>query len=220
MKLKTLFAATCLAALSGAAFAQDQVTLKFWDNQQTESGLSQYQQEAVKRFEAENPDIKVEVTTIPYPGIPAAPADRGAGRQRAGCLHPRPDLGGRLRRGRRDRAARRPGQGRRHQARHLLQGRLGFGQLRRQALGHPLQRRRLVVLLRQQCAAQGRRHRSGQHGFLRRAEGGCRKADRHWQGALRRRPVRAQGRGHRRRAGQLHLLERRQGARRRAANAR
>ena len=67
MKLKTLFAATCLAALSGAAFAQDQVTLKFWDNQQTESGLSQYQQEAVKRFEAENPDIKVEVTTIPYP---------------------------------------------------------------------------------------------------------------------------------------------------------
>src|SRR3954454_18719196 len=67
MKLKTLFAATCLAALSGAAFAQDQVTLKFWDNQQTESGLSQFQQEAVKRFEAENPDIKVEVTTIPYP---------------------------------------------------------------------------------------------------------------------------------------------------------
>jgi len=67
MKLKTLFAATCLAALSGAAFAQDQVTLKFWDNQQTESGLSQYQQEAVKRFEAENPNIKVEVTTIPYP---------------------------------------------------------------------------------------------------------------------------------------------------------
>src|SRR3954447_11070813 len=67
MKLKTLFAATCLAALSGAAFAQDQVTLKFWDNQQTESGLSQYQQEAIKRFEAENPDVKVEVTTVPYP---------------------------------------------------------------------------------------------------------------------------------------------------------
>jgi ABC-type glycerol-3-phosphate transport system substrate-binding protein len=38
-----------------------------WDNQQTESGLSQYQREAVKRFEAENPDIKVDVTTIPYP---------------------------------------------------------------------------------------------------------------------------------------------------------
>jgi ABC-type glycerol-3-phosphate transport system substrate-binding protein len=42
-------------------------TLRFWDNQQTESGLSQYQAEAVKRFEAANPGIKVEVTTIPYP---------------------------------------------------------------------------------------------------------------------------------------------------------
>jgi ABC-type glycerol-3-phosphate transport system substrate-binding protein len=52
--------------LSTSAMAQG-VTLHFWDNQQTESGLSQYQQEAVKRFEAENPDIKVEVTTIPYP---------------------------------------------------------------------------------------------------------------------------------------------------------
>ena len=29
--------------------------------------MSRYQQEAVKRFEAENPDVKVEVTTIPYP---------------------------------------------------------------------------------------------------------------------------------------------------------
>lgn len=57
-------AATMLAA--GVANAQ-QVVLKFWDNQQTESGLSSFQQEAVKRFEAENPDIKVEVTTIPYP---------------------------------------------------------------------------------------------------------------------------------------------------------
>ena len=57
-------AATMLAA--GVANAQ-QVVLKFWDNQQTESGLSTFQQEAVKRFEAENPDIKVEVTTIPYP---------------------------------------------------------------------------------------------------------------------------------------------------------
>jgi ABC-type glycerol-3-phosphate transport system substrate-binding protein len=52
---------------SRAARAAEPVTLQFWDNQQTESGLSQYQQEAVKRFEAENPDIKVEVTTIPYP---------------------------------------------------------------------------------------------------------------------------------------------------------
>jgi ABC-type glycerol-3-phosphate transport system substrate-binding protein len=52
--------------LSGVAHA-DRITLKFWDNQQTESGLSATQQEAVKRFEAENPDVKVEVTTIPYP---------------------------------------------------------------------------------------------------------------------------------------------------------
>jgi ABC-type glycerol-3-phosphate transport system substrate-binding protein len=53
-------------ALPASAYAED-IVLKFWDNQQTESGLSQFQQEAVKRFEAENPDIKVEVTTIPYP---------------------------------------------------------------------------------------------------------------------------------------------------------
>ena len=60
-----------LMAVFGLAFpasghAED-IVLKFWDDQQTESGLSQYQQEAVKSFEAENPGIKVEVTTIPYP---------------------------------------------------------------------------------------------------------------------------------------------------------
>src|SRR5215470_3276929 len=66
MRLTALFAATALTSLAGTAFAEP-VTLKFWDNQQTESGLSQYQAEAVKRFEAENPDVKVEVTTIPYP---------------------------------------------------------------------------------------------------------------------------------------------------------
>jgi ABC-type glycerol-3-phosphate transport system substrate-binding protein len=64
---KLLLAATMLAGLTPAAIAQETITLKFWDNQQTESGLSQYQQEAVKRFEAENPGIKIEVTTIPYP---------------------------------------------------------------------------------------------------------------------------------------------------------
>src|SRR5215469_12706571 len=58
--------AASLLFLCGQAFAEE-ITLKFWDNQQTESGLSQYQAEAVKRFEAENPGIKVEVTTIPYP---------------------------------------------------------------------------------------------------------------------------------------------------------
>ena len=64
---KTFLLATAIGlALPGAAYAQD-IVLKFWDNQQTESGLSQYQQEAVKSFEAANPGIKVEVTTIPYP---------------------------------------------------------------------------------------------------------------------------------------------------------
>jgi ABC-type glycerol-3-phosphate transport system substrate-binding protein len=64
---KTFLLATAIGlALPVGAHAED-IVLKFWDNQQTESGLSQYQQEAVKLFEAENPGIKVEVTTIPYP---------------------------------------------------------------------------------------------------------------------------------------------------------
>jgi len=64
---KTLLLATAIGLmLPASAYAED-IVLKFWDNQQTESGLSQYQQEAVKSFEAANPGIKVEVTTIPYP---------------------------------------------------------------------------------------------------------------------------------------------------------
>jgi ABC-type glycerol-3-phosphate transport system substrate-binding protein len=64
---KTVLLATLLGvALPASAYAQD-IVLRFWDNQQTESGLSQYQQEAVESFEAANPGIKVEVTTIPYP---------------------------------------------------------------------------------------------------------------------------------------------------------
>ncbi|MBN9008897.1 MAG: extracellular solute-binding protein [Rhizobiales bacterium] len=65
LKSAALAAATAWL-LAGTAYA-DKTVIKFWDNQQTESGLSVFQQEAVKRFEAENPDIKVEVTTIPYP---------------------------------------------------------------------------------------------------------------------------------------------------------
>lgn len=42
------------------------VTITFWDNQQTESGLSDFQQRAVDEFEAANPNIKVEVITVPY----------------------------------------------------------------------------------------------------------------------------------------------------------
>ena len=67
MKPSILLAALFAAATTHGALAQDSVTLKFWDNQQTESGLSQYQKEAVQRFEKENPGIKIEVTTVPYP---------------------------------------------------------------------------------------------------------------------------------------------------------
>jgi len=67
MRKTALLATAALGiALPMSAHADD-IVLKFWDNQQTESGLSQYQQEAVKSFEAANPGIKVEVTTIPYP---------------------------------------------------------------------------------------------------------------------------------------------------------
>ena len=64
MMLATVGAAALIA--SGPASAQE-ITLQFWDNQQTESGLSEFQQAAVDRFMAENPDIAIEVTTIPYP---------------------------------------------------------------------------------------------------------------------------------------------------------
>jgi ABC-type glycerol-3-phosphate transport system substrate-binding protein len=64
--LSTALVAASVLFLSGAARAE-QTVLKFWDNQQTESGLSVFQKEAVNRFQAANPDIKVEVTTIPYP---------------------------------------------------------------------------------------------------------------------------------------------------------
>jgi ABC-type glycerol-3-phosphate transport system substrate-binding protein len=55
-----------LVFLSGA-YAQDQVTITFWDNQQSESGLSQFQQTAIDEFEKANPNINVEVVTVPYP---------------------------------------------------------------------------------------------------------------------------------------------------------
>ena len=66
MRKAMLLAAVFAIAVPAAGQAQD-IVLKFWDNQQTELGLSQFQQEAVKSFEAANPGIKVEVTTIPYP---------------------------------------------------------------------------------------------------------------------------------------------------------
>ncbi|RKD35524.1 MULTISPECIES: sugar ABC transporter substrate-binding protein [unclassified Rhizobium] len=68
MMKSLLKAATLGAALlaAGSALAE-QTTLQFWDNQQTESGLSDVQKAAVERFMKENPDIKIEVTTVPYP---------------------------------------------------------------------------------------------------------------------------------------------------------
>lgn len=60
-------ASAALLTMMTSAQAQEPIVLKFWDNQQTESGLSQFQEAAVDRFEAENPGITVEVTTIPYP---------------------------------------------------------------------------------------------------------------------------------------------------------
>jgi len=66
MKYAYVFGVVAGLMSSTAVFA-DPVTINFWDNQQTESGLSQYQQAAVDRFEKENPDIKVQVTTVPYP---------------------------------------------------------------------------------------------------------------------------------------------------------
>lgn len=56
----------CSAALATFAAAQTPITLTFWDNQQSESGLSDYQKTAIDEFMAANPDIKVEVVTVPY----------------------------------------------------------------------------------------------------------------------------------------------------------
>jgi ABC-type glycerol-3-phosphate transport system substrate-binding protein len=52
--------------LPTGAKAQDTVTLEWWDNQQTPSGLSQSQQAAVDEFTTAFPNIQVNVTTVPY----------------------------------------------------------------------------------------------------------------------------------------------------------
>ena len=49
------------------AASGEKTKLTFWDNQQTESGLSEFQQIAIDEFMAANPDIEVEVVTVPYP---------------------------------------------------------------------------------------------------------------------------------------------------------
>lgn len=65
---KSLALALLITMLGINTRAQNQpVKLVFWDNQQAESGLSQYQQTAINEFERANPNIKVEVVTVPYP---------------------------------------------------------------------------------------------------------------------------------------------------------
>lgn len=63
----TLAIGLALGTLASGTSQAQEITLQFWDNQQTESGLSKFQQAAVNRFMAENPSIKIDVTTIPYP---------------------------------------------------------------------------------------------------------------------------------------------------------
>lgn len=64
--LVVMIAALALPVISTTALAQEVVTIEFWDNQQSESGLSEYQQAAVDLFEQEYPGIKVNVVTVPY----------------------------------------------------------------------------------------------------------------------------------------------------------
>lgn len=151
MRRTALVAAALGLALPASGHAQD-IVLKFWDNQQTESGLSAYQQEAVKSFEAENPGIKVEVTTIPYPEyqqrlLTAVQGGNApdvstvdqiwvAAFAQAGAIDPLGELA--------DKSG--------ITADTFFPGAVGIGQLRRSALGHPVQRRCLAVQLLQRRA--------------------------------------------------------------------
>src|SRR5690606_38651154 len=42
------------------------VTLTFWDNQQADTGLSEFQQQAVEEFEETHENIDIEIETVPY----------------------------------------------------------------------------------------------------------------------------------------------------------
>lgn len=67
-RLRSLCASISLVLMVSAPTVQaEDITIRFWDNQQTESGLSDYQKASVALFEKENPGIKVDVTTVPYP---------------------------------------------------------------------------------------------------------------------------------------------------------
>lgn len=55
------------AGADGAtADEEEQITLTFWDNQQADTGLSEFQQTAIDEFEDAHPNITVEVETVPY----------------------------------------------------------------------------------------------------------------------------------------------------------
>jgi ABC-type glycerol-3-phosphate transport system substrate-binding protein len=64
--LLVMVVALAIPLISATAVAQEVVTIEFWDNQQAESGLSQFQQAAVDLFEETHPGIKVNVVTVPY----------------------------------------------------------------------------------------------------------------------------------------------------------
>ena len=55
------------APTAAPAAAGEKIKITFWDNRQTESGLSEFQQVAVDEFQKANPNIEVEVVTVPYP---------------------------------------------------------------------------------------------------------------------------------------------------------
>jgi multiple sugar transport system substrate-binding protein len=70
-----LAAAMLLAACGGngaepggdeATGGDGEATLTFWDNQQADTGLSEFQRTAIEEFEEAHPDISVEVETVPY----------------------------------------------------------------------------------------------------------------------------------------------------------
>ncbi len=64
--LLVMVVALAVPLISATAVAQEVVTIEFWDNQQAESGLSQFQQAAVDLFEETHPGIKINVVTVPY----------------------------------------------------------------------------------------------------------------------------------------------------------
>ena len=206
MRKIVLLAALCGIALPATGHAED-VVLKFWDNQQTESGLSQYQKEAVKRFESENPDIKVEVTTIPYPEyqqrlLTAVQGNNApdvatldqiwvAAFAKAGAIE---QLGDR---------AKKAG----ISADTFFKGAWDSANYEDHLWGIPFNVDVWYFNYYNARALQGCGHRPGEHRDLEGPEGGGRQAHGFVEGALRDRPLRPQGGGHHRHPRLLHILQ-------------